>query len=94
MKEKPKANNFSPRRKKVKDLFNNENIIQDKLEPKTEPYSLPENFYDVETIYKNKKLNKFKDEILAYLRERDYFQMEKLNSIKTQSDKNERNIET
>ena len=94
MKEKPKANNFSPRRKKVKDLFNNENIIQDKLEPKTEPYSLPENFYDVETIYKNKELNKFKDEILAYLRARDYFYMEKLNNIKTQSDKNERNFET
>ena len=37
MKEKPKTNNFSPRRKKVKDLFNTENIIQDKLEPKTEP---------------------------------------------------------
>ena len=94
MKEKPKTNNFSPRRKKVKDLFNTENIIQDKLEPKTEPYSLPENFYDVETIYKNKELNKFKDEILEYLRARDYFYMEKLNNIKTQSDKNERNFET
>ena len=94
MEEKPKSKKISPRKKKVKDLFNTENLLPEKLEPKTEPYSLPENFYDVETIYKNKELNKFKDEILSYLRARDYFYMEKLNSLKIQSDKNERNFET
>ena len=67
--------------------------MQNKPTTKKPPYSLPENFYDLETIYKNKELNKFKDEILSYLRAKDYFYMEKINNIKNQSDKNERNFE-
>ena len=94
MEEKSKINNFSPRRRKNKELISSEKDLQNKNVPKKPPYSLPENFYDIETIYKNKELNKFKDDILSYLRTRDYFYMEKLNNLKTQSDKNERNFES
>ena len=94
MEEKPKINTFSARRKKGKELINSEkeslnNIIQ--IKP---PNSLPENFFEKEAIYKNKELNQFKDDILSYLRARDYFYMEKINNIKSQSDKNCRNYET
>ena len=98
MEEKQKKNNFSPRRKKEKDkdkdTFISEKDFQNKQAPKKQLCSLPENFYDSETIYKNKELNKFKDEILSYLRTRDYFYMEKINNLKTQSDKNDRNFES
>ena len=98
MEEKQKKNNFSPRRKKEKDkdkdTFVSEKDFQNKQAPKKQLCSLPENFYDSETIYKNKELNKFKDEILSYLRTRDYFYMEKINNLKTQSDKNDRNFES
>ena len=98
MEEKQKKNNFSPRRKKEKDkdkdTFVSEKDFQNKQALKKQLCSLPENFYDSETIYKNKELNKFKDEILSYLRTRDYFYMEKINNLKTQSDKNDRNFES
>ena len=94
MEEKQKKNNFSPRRKKDKDILISEKDFQNKQAPKKQQCSLPENFYDSEAIYKNKELNKFKDEILSYLRTRDYFYMEKINNLKTQSDKNDRNFES
>ena len=94
MEEKQKTNNFSPRRKKQKDLFASENELQNKNIPKKSSISLQDNFYDIETIYKNKELNKFKDDILSYLRARDYFYLEKINNIKNQSEKNDRNFES
>ena len=93
MEEKPKTNNFSISRKKPKDSFNSEKDLKNNPESKKQAYSLPENFYDLEAIYKNKELNKFKDEILSYLRTRDLFYMEKINNLKIQSDKNDRNFD-
>ena len=94
MEEKTKIINFTSHLKKSKNLLINDKDSENKLAPTKSQNSLPENFYDIETIYKNKELNKFKDDVLSYLRARDYFYMEKINSIKSQSDKNERNFQT
>ena len=94
MEEKTKIINFTSHLKKSKNLLINDKDSENKLAPTKSQNSLPENFYDIETIYKNKELNKFKDDVLSYLRARDYFYMEKINSIKSQSDKNERNYQT
>ena len=93
MEEKTKIINFTSHLKKSKNLLINDKDSENKLAPTKSQNSLPENFYDIETIYKNKELNKFKDDVLSYLRARDYFYMEKINSIKSQSDKNERNFQ-
>ena len=94
MEEKTKIINFTSHLKKSKNLLINDKDSENKLAPTKSQNSLPENFYDIETIYKNKELNKFKDDVLSYLRARDYFYMEKINSIKSQSDRNERNYQT
>ena len=94
MEEKTKIINFTSHLKKSKNLLINDKDSENKLAPTKSQNSLPENFYDIETIYKNKELNKFKADVLSYLRARDYFYMEKINSIKSQSDKNERNYQT
>ena len=94
MEEKTKILNFTSHLKKSKNLLINDKDSENKLAPTKSQNSLPENFYDIETIYKNKELNKFKDDVLSYLRARDYFYMEKINSIKSQSDKNDRNYQT
>ena len=93
MEEKKKKINFSSHHKKSKNLINIDKDTENKMTPLKSQNSVPENFYDIETIYKNKELNKFKDDILSYLRTRDYFYMEKINSIKSQSDKNDRNFQ-
>ena len=92
MEEKTKINNPSTKRKKTKDLFNPEKEISNKI-ISIKPNSQQENFYDIETIYKNKELNKFKDEMLAFMRSRDFYYMEKLNNLKSQLEKNDRNFE-
>ena len=93
MEEKKKIINFSSHHKKSKNLINIEKDSENKTTPMKSQNSVPENFYDIETIYKNKELNKFKDDVLSYLRTRDYFYMEKINSIKSQSEKNDRNFQ-
>ena len=93
MEEKKKIINFSSHHKKSKNLINIDKDTENKMTPLKSQNSVPENFYDIETIYKNKELNKFKDDVLSYLRTRDYFYMEKINSIKSQSDKNDRNFQ-
>ena len=93
MEEKKKTTNFSSHHKKSKNLINIDKDTENKITPLKSQNSVPENFYDIETIYKNKELNKFKDDVLSYLRTRDYFYMEKINSIKSQSDKNDRNFQ-
>ena len=93
MEEKKKIINFSSHHKKSKNLINIDKDTENKITPLKSQNSVPENFYDIETIYKNKELNKFKDDVLSYLRTRDYFYMEKINSIKSQSDKNDRNFQ-
>ena len=93
MEEKKKIINFSSHHKKSKNLINIDKDTENKTTPLKSQNSVPENFYDIETIYKNKELNKFKDDVLSYLRTRDYFYMEKINSIKSQSDKNDRNFQ-
>ena len=93
MEEKTKITNIIPSEKKSKKKLNKTEEIPNKIVPKKDLNLEPENFYDKETIYKNKELNIFKDEILTYLRTRDYFYMEKFNNLKIQSDKNERNFD-
>jgi hypothetical protein len=91
MEDKEKYSQISTRGSNIKEIIKKEkeqSNIQ-KINP-----SLPDKYYKFEIVYKNKELNKFKDDVLSYLRARDYFYMEKINSIKSQSDKNERNYQT
>ena len=46
-----------------------------------------------ENIYKNKELNKFKDEILSYISERDNYYSEKIKSLNSRTDNNSKSIE-
>ena len=46
-----------------------------------------------ENIYKNKELNKFKDEILSYISERDNYYSEKIKSLNSRTDNNSKSLE-
>ena len=93
MEEKNKITNFLTFEKKNKDIVDQTKDFSNKIISKKESNSHPQSFFNEENIYKNKELNKFKDEILTYLRTRDYYYMEKINSLKSQIDKNERNYD-
>ena len=93
MEEKNKITNFLTLEKKNKDIVDQTKDFSNKIISKKESNSYPQSFFNEENIYKNKELNKFKDEILTYLRTRDYYYMEKINSLKSQIDKNERNYD-
>ena len=56
--------------------------------PQNEEFS-----YKFDNIYKNKELNKFKEEFLSYMREKDKFFLQKLKEVKIQSDVNNKNID-
>ena len=49
--------------------------------------------YKFDFINRNKDLNKFKDEILSFIRERDNFYLEKIRKLQTQSNNNNITIE-
>ena len=53
----------------------------------------PYKFDIIDNIYKNKELNKFKDEILSYIRNRDNYYSEKIKNLQTQLDNNNKNID-
>ena len=106
MEEKDKNDNFSPRKNKFRDLIqktkesNAKEKDKDKDKEK-EQKDKDKNYcpkeaeksYKFEISYKNKELNKFKDEILSYLRNRDFYYSEKLKSLKSQIDITDKNLD-
>jgi len=101
MEEKEKNSNFSPRKNKVRDLIQKtkepkekeEKNQKEKNDTKKERSLTTEKSYKFEITYKNKELNKFKDEILSYLRNRDYYYIEKLKNLKSQTDITDKNLD-
>ena len=87
-----KNSHFSPRKKKVKDLIRKEKEKKEQTPPQS-IYSLPDNYYKFEITSKNKELMKFKNDILAYFRDRDNFYLEKLKELKTQADITDKNLD-
>ena len=101
MEEKEKITNFSPRKNKVRDLIQKtkeqkekeEKGKKEKNDNKKERSLTTEKSYKFEITYKNKELNKFKDEILSYLRNRDYYYIEKLKNLKSQTEITDKNLD-
>ena len=57
-------------------------------------FSLNQEFsYKFDNIYKNKELNKFKEDILSFMREKDKFYLQKLKEVQIKSDVNDKNID-
>ena len=57
-------------------------------------FSLNQEFsYNFDNIYKNKELNKFKEDILSFMREKDKFYFQKLKEVQIKSDVNNKNID-
>ena len=101
MEEKEKKSHFSPRKNKVRDLIQKtkeqkekeEKGKKEKNDNKKERSLTTEKSYKFEITYKNKELNKFKDEILSYLRNRDYYYIEKLKNLKSQTEITNQNLD-
>ena len=93
MEEKEKKTHFSPRKIKSKDLTKKEKEPKEESTIQKNSMPLPDKYYKFEISYKNKELNKFKDEILSYLRNRDYYYIEKLKSLKSQTDITDQNLD-
>ena len=93
MEEKEKKSHFSPRKIKSKELTKKEKEPKEESSSQKNPMPLSDKYYKFEITYKNKELNKFKDEILSYLRNRDYYYIEKLKSLKTQTDITDQNLD-
>ena len=90
MEDKEKYSQISPRGSNIKEIIKKEkeqSNIQ-KINP-----SLPDKYYKFEIVYKNKELNKFKDEILSYLRNRDFYYIEKIKGLKSQADITDQNLD-
>ena len=102
MEDKDKIENFSPRNNIVRDLIqkkkesnskDKEKEQKDKDKDKSYYQKDTEKPYKFEISYKSKELNKFKDEILSYLRNRDFYYSEKLKSLKSQIDSTDKNLD-
>ena len=93
MEEKEKKSNFSPNKNKPKDLIKKEKDQKENSASQKNCMQLPDKYYKFDITYKNKELNKFKDEILSYLRNRDYYYIEKIKNIKSQADINDQNLD-
>ena len=93
MEDLTKNSNFSPRKKKVKDLMRKEKEKKEQNPPQSVYYSLPDKYYKFEITSKNKELMKFKNDILAYFRDRDNFYLEKLKELKAQADITDKNLD-
>ena len=93
MEEKEKKSHFSPRKSKSKDLIKKEKGQIESITFQKNPLPLPDKYYKFENNYKNKELNKFKDEILSYLRNRDYYYIEKIKNLKSQVDITDQNLD-
>ena len=92
-KEKEKKNNSTPRKSKSKEIFKKDKEQKEQKSNQKTNQNLPEKYYKYDIVYKNKELNKFKDEILSYLRNRDYFYIEKLKNLQSQADITDKNLD-
>ena len=92
-KEKEKKNNSTPRKSKSKEIFKKDKEQKEQKSNQKNNQNLPEKYYKFDIVYKNKELNKFKDEILSYLRNRDYFYLEKLKNLQSQADITDKNLD-
>ena len=92
-KEKEKKNNSTPRKSKSKEIFKKDKEQKEQKSNQKNNQNLPEKYYKFDIVYKNKELNKFKDEILSYLRNRDYFYIEKLKNLQSQADITDKNLD-
>ena len=90
MEEKIKENNFSTSKFILDDKNVNDNIIGN-IKGNSTFVINPSNKLD--HIYKIKELNKFKEEILSYISERDNYYSEKIKKLQTQLDNNNNNFE-
>ena len=93
MEEKEKKSNSPPNQIKTKDIIKKEKDQKENATSQKNGMQLPDKYYKFDITYKNKELNKFKDEILSYLRNRDYYYIEKLKNIKSQTDINDQNLD-
>ena len=91
MEEKEKNNHFSQGETKTKELLKKEK--NDKSNSQKIYPLIPDKYDKFEITYKNKELNKFKDEILSYLRNRDYYYIEKIKGLKSQADITDQNLD-
>ena len=85
MEEKSKNSNLSPIKNKLKDLLKKEKKKKEQVVQKSS-LSVSERFQEFEISYKNKELNKFKDDILSYLRTRDNYYIESINTLKSKNE--------
>lgn len=93
MEDLTKNSNFSPRKKKVRDLIRKDKEKKEQTPPQSMHYSLPDKYCKFEITSKNKELMKFKNDILAYFRDRDNFYLEKLKELKSQADITDKNLD-
>ena len=93
MEEKDKKSHFTPKKSKSKDLIKKEKEPKEETNTQKQPMLLPDKYYKFDISYKNKELNKFKDEILSYLRNRDCYYIEKIKNLKSQADIADQNID-
>ena len=93
MEEKYKYKNYLLQKNKIEDIYQAE---KSKTLIKTNSTLLLNSLNSlnkIDYIYKNKDLNKFKDEILSYISERDNYYSEKIKNLQSQCDNNNKNID-
>ena len=93
MEEKYKYKNYLLQKNKIEDIYQAE---KSKTLIKTNSSLLLNSLNSlnkIDYIYKNKDLNKFKDEILSYISERDNYYSEKIKNLQSQCDNNNKNID-
>ena len=93
MEEKEKKSHFSPGINKSKDLIKKDKNQIESATIQKNDLPLPDKYYKFENNYKNKDLNKFRDEILSYLRNRDYYYIEKIKNLKSQTEITNQNLD-
>ena len=93
MEEIIKNTDLSPKKNKVKDLTKKEKEKKELSSIKKKLSLISDNLYKFDITYKNKEINKFKEDILSYFRERDYFYLEKINNLKCQTDITDKNLD-
>ena len=93
MEEKDKNSNISPRLNKIKGKEPKEKDKEQKNKEKSIILKEVEKINKFEINYKNKELNKFKDEMLSYLRNRDFYYLDKIKNLKSQIDITDQNLD-
>ena len=66
MEEKEKKSNSPQNKIKTKDIIKKDKDQKENTTSEKSGMQLPDKYYKFDITYKNKELNKFKDEILSY----------------------------